>query len=106
MPCAEAAGLPFPRDTWEDPYLVLTLYRSAAAAVHALSPELLDRLNADEKVAWESIVGREVVASSEVMKQMGFDERKAQRVLKKLQDVGLLRRVGGGRATRFKVVRT
>jgi chromosome segregation and condensation protein ScpB len=36
---------------------------------------------------------------------MGFDERKAQRVLKKLLDVGLIRRSGKGRATHYGVVR-
>ena len=40
------------------------------------------------------------------MKQMGFDERKAQRVLKKLRAAELLRLTGKGRATRYKVVRS
>lgn len=102
---AEQAGLPLPRYSWDDPYLVLTLFRSAAAAVRDLSPEVLDRLNADEKASWQFIVGREFVTSAALMKQMGFDERKAQRVLRKLQDAGLLRRAGRGRATRYEVVR-
>lgn len=104
--CAEAAGLPLPRYAWEAPYLSLTLYRSTAAAVHALSPEVLAGLNADEKASWEFVVGRESVTSSVLMKQMGFEERKAQRVLRKLQDVGLLRRVGRGPATRYEVIRS
>lgn len=102
---AEAAGLPLPRYAWEDPYLVLTLYRSPAAAVHTLNAKVLDHLNVDEKASWEYVVRREFVTSSALMKQMGFDERKAQRVLKKLQEVGLLCRVGRGRATRYEVVR-
>ncbi len=102
---AEQAGLPLPKYSWDDPYLVLTLFRSAAAAVRDLSPEVLDRLNADEKASWQFIVGREFVTSAALMKQMGFDERKAQRVLRKLQDAGLLRRAGRGRATRYEVVR-
>lgn len=102
---AEAAGLPLPRYAWEAPYLVLTLYRSAASAVRVLSPRVLDHLNADEKASWQFIVGRESVTSPVLMKEMGFDERKAQRVLKMLLDLGLLRRVGRGRATRYEVVR-
>lgn len=102
---AEAAGLPLPRFAWEAPYLVLTLYRSAAGAVRDLSPEVLDNLNADEKASWQFIVGRESVTSPVLMKEMGFDERKAQRVLKALLDSGLLRRVGRGPATRYEVVR-
>jgi len=102
---AEAAGLPLPRYAWEAPYLVLTLYRSAAGAVRVLSPEVRDHLNADEKASWQFIVGRESVTSPALMKEMGFDERKAQRVLKALLDSGLLRRVGRGPATRYEVVR-
>ena len=103
---AEATGLPLPRYTWEDPYLVLTIYRSPAAAVHTLSPEVLEHLNADERASWEYIVGQEVVTSAALIKAMGFDERKAQRVLKKLQGARLLRRVGQGPATRYEVVRS
>ena len=102
---AQQAGLPLPRYTWEDPYLVLTLFRSPAGAVRGLSPEVLDRLNADEKASWQFIVGRESVTGRVLMEQMGFDERKAQRVLKALLDSGLLRRVGRGPATRYEVVR-
>jgi len=102
---AQQAGLPLPKYTWEDPYLVLTLFRSPAGAVRGLSPDMLDRLNDDEKASWQFIVGRESVTSPVLVEQMGFDERKAQRVLKKLLDAGLLRRVGRGPATRYEVVR-
>lgn len=102
---ASAAGLPLPTYGWEDPYLVLTLFRSPASAVRGLSPQVLDRLNEDEKASWEFIAGRESVTSPQLMKHMGFDERKAQRVLKKLQDAKLLRRVGKGPATRYEIVR-
>lgn len=101
---AEAAGLPLPRFAWEPPYLALTLYRSPAAAVRGLNPEVLDRLNEDERASWQFIVGRESVSSPMLMTQMGFDERKAQRVLRALMDSGLIRRVGRGRATRYEVV--
>jgi chromosome segregation and condensation protein ScpB len=36
-----------------------------------------------------------------VMTETGFDERKAQRVLRKLVEEGLVRRVGKGRATQY-----
>lgn len=102
---AQEAGLPLPRYTWEEPYLVLTLFRNPASAVRGLSPEVLDRLKDDEKSSWELIVGRESVTSPILMARMGFDERKAQRVLKKLVESGLLRRVGRGPATRYEVIR-
>ena len=102
---AETAGLPLPRFAWEAPYLVLTLYLSAAGAVRDLDPEFLDHLNADEIASLQFIVGRESVTSPVLMEEMGFDERKAQRVLKALLDSGLLVRIGRGPATRYEVVR-
>ena len=50
---------------------------------------------------WE----QQSVTSPVLMEEMGFDERKAQRVLKTLLDFGLLRRVGRGPTTRYEVVR-
>jgi hypothetical protein len=91
---------------WNDPYLILTLFRSPAGAVRSLSPELADRLNDDEKASWQFITGQESVTSPVLMAQMGFDERKAQRVLKKLQDMGLLRRLGRGPATHYEVIQS
>lgn len=97
-------GLPVPRYAFDGLYLNLTIYRDAKAAVEALGPDVLKALNEDDKAAWEWISGRQSVNSSELMAQMGFDERKAQRVLKKLQDAGLLRRVGRGPATHYEVL--
>jgi ATP-dependent DNA helicase RecG len=86
---AEQAGLP--AYSWDASYLVLTLYRSAESASRTLKPEVLQSLN--------------TVSSGELMKDLGFDERKAQRVLKKLMAVKLIRRVGKGPATRYEVLR-
>lgn len=102
---AEKLGLPLPRYTWEDPYLVLTLFRTPEAATHELAKAVAADLNADEKIAWQFVVTKESVTSRELMGKLGFDERKAQRVLKKLMGVNLLRRVGKGPATRYEVIR-
>jgi len=102
---AVQAGLPLPKYSWEAPYLVLTLYRSPAGALSDLSPQIFARLNQVERKTWQFMVGRESVTSPELMAAMGFDERKAQRVLKKLLDVGLIRRSGKGRATHYGVIR-
>ena len=99
------AGLPLPKFTWEAPYLVLTLYRNPSGVLNELGPQVFARLNQLERKTWQFMVGRESVTSPELMAAMGFDERKAQRVLKELLDVRLIRRVGKGRATRYMVVR-
>lgn len=102
---AEKLGLPLPSYSMEGDYLVLTIYRSPASSLVDLAPQIFARLNRDERTAWQFMVGRESLISSELMAAMDFDERKAQRVLKKLLDVGLVRRSGKGRATRYEVIR-
>jgi ATP-dependent DNA helicase RecG len=98
---ASDVGLPLPKYAWENPYLVLTLYRSGKGAVRALGIEVLERLNADEKETWQAILAKQPMTSAEVMAETGFDERKAQRVLRKLVDERLVRRLGKGRATQY-----
>jgi ATP-dependent DNA helicase RecG len=100
---ASDVGLPLPRYAWENPYLILTLYRNAEAATTVLPVAVRDSLNDDERISWEFIASRQSVTSSELMDRLGFDERKAQRILRKLTDATLLRRVGRGPATRYEV---
>ena len=98
---ASEAGLPLPTYAWEDPYLVLTLYRSGKGAVRALGANVLERLNADAKDTWQVILSKQPMTSAEVITETGFDERKAQRVLRKLMDEGLVQRIGMGRASQY-----
>jgi ATP-dependent DNA helicase RecG len=97
-------GLPLPKYAFDGIYLNLIIYRHAQAAVGVLKPGVLKAMNKDDRAAWEFIASRQSVSSSELMAQMGFDERKAQRVLKKLQEVRLLRRVGRGPATHYELL--
>lgn len=102
---AEEAGLPLPVYAWEDPYLVLTLYRSSMSVVQALAPNVLAALNEDERAGWEFVTKRSSVTSGELAKALSFDEKKAQRILKKLIQVKLVQRIGKGPATYYEVVR-
>ena len=100
---AAEIGLPLPKYNWEAPYLVLTLYRSREGVTHTLPSEVLASLNEDERDAWEFLNYRSSATSSELQAHTGFDERKTQRILKKLVDVKLIRRVGKGPSTRYEV---
>ncbi len=70
-----------------------------------MTDDIIRRLNADEKATWQFVVSRESVTNAEVMEHLKFDERKAQRMLRKLMDEKLIRRIGKGRAIRYEVVR-
>lgn len=102
--CAEQAELPLPKYSWEDPYLVLTLYSDSASVTRTLPPHVLAARNDDERTSWEFIAAKGTVTTSELRAQAGFDEKKAQRVLKQLMEVQLIRRVGKARATRYEVM--
>lgn len=101
----EKYGLPLPKYAFEDPYLVLTLYRNPASATHALPLAVLASLNDDERAGWEFLASRTTTTKNEYAGRLRLDARKAQRQLKKFVELGLLRRVGRGPATTYEVVR-
>ena len=100
---AAQAGLPLPRYSWQDPYLVLTLFQTPSSVTSTLDPAVLANLKPDERAGWEFAAGQDNFASADLMKQLGFDEKKAQRILKKLIQLKLLRRLGKGPATRYQL---
>lgn len=102
---AEKNGLPLPTYTFEKPYLDLIIYRSPSAAVSALPEAVAKQLKDDEQSAWRFISTRQSISARDLEDQLRFDERKAQRVLKRLMDLNLVRREGKGRATKYEVRR-
>lgn len=102
---AEAAGLPLPRFAWEAPYLVLTLYRSPAAAVRGLGVEVSEGLSKAERAGWEWLATKDTVTAAEYQAALNLPNRTAKNHLKKLTGLGLLKMAGAGRATRYMVVR-
>lgn len=98
-------GLPLPTYSFEDPYLVLTLYRHPDSAVRVLPAALLNALNKDERSGWEYLASLTSTTMADYASSMDFDQRKAQRHLKRFAELGLLRRVGSGRFTHYEVVR-
>lgn len=101
---ASALGLPLPTYGWDNPYLVLTMFRTAASALGTLASSVRKGLKVDEQTAWEYAISKPSVSTLELMERIGLDERKAQRVIKRLLDAGLLKRVGRGPATRYVAV--
>lgn len=101
---AESVGLPLPRYGWEDPYLVLTLYRSAAAATAVLPPSIRDSLSAAEQAGWRWFITQGVARSVEYSDAMGIDQRTARRHLNHFVELGLAKKTGSARSTRYQVI--
>jgi len=101
---AEAAGLPLPRYMWNDPYLVLTVYRRPESVTRTLPADVLAALNDDERAALELAARTRGLSSPKMAQLLGFDERKARRILNKLVQLKLVRRFGKGPTTRYQVL--
>ncbi len=102
---ASELGLPLPKYGWEEPYLVLTLYRSAAAAGAALGQEMLENLSKSERAGWQWLATKEKTTSTEYATAMGVPNRTALNHLKRFTELHLLRKTGSGPATVYQVAR-
>lgn len=97
---AEKLGLPLPSYSMEGDSLVLTIYRSKAAATATLGT-ILEELTDEEQEGWKFVAGRTGTTQSEYARNLGVTARTAQRHLSHFVELGLLRRVGRGPATKY-----
>jgi ATP-dependent DNA helicase RecG len=102
---ATEAGLPLPKFSFNEPYLDLTLYRTAEAATEALPEETLAQLSKSERKGWEWLAVREIVTTAEYEKAMEVPRRTALNHLKSFVELGFLKKEGAGNATRYRIVR-
>lgn len=100
---AKELGLPRPRYTWGEPYLVLTLYRSAEGATKALGEDTLKALSKSEQKGWQWLAARGKAKSGEYAEAMGVEARTARRHLGHFEELGLVRRTGSGPSQRYEV---
>ena len=101
---AVSIGLPLPKYAWENPYLVLTLLRSAAAASTTLGAGVVENLSKSERLGWQWLATKGVASSSEYAAAIESDERTARRHLNHFVELGLLEKSGAGPSTQYRVV--
>lgn len=95
--------IPLPVVTYEDPYIVFTLPRNAAAAIRVeKSPA---GLSEQDVVALDFVrLSGGKVTKSQFAKQFGMIDRTAERRLKHLVELGVLKTEGVSRATVYKLI--
>jgi ATP-dependent DNA helicase RecG len=103
---AERLGLPLPAFAMEGDYLVVTIYRNRKAAVATLPEEAQERLSQAELAGWEWLAQQQTVTSGAYAAAMSVPVRTAQNHLKRFTELGLVRRHGSARATRYEVKRS
>ena len=97
-------GLPLPKFTFDNPYVVLTIFRSRASVERTLAPETLAALSKAEREGWQWLSTRTTTTSIEYASAMGIPNRTALHHLKRFTELRLLQRTGSGPATKYKVV--
>jgi ATP-dependent DNA helicase RecG len=103
---ARQAGLPLPAYAWNEPYLDLTVYRATESATNSLDESILSELSSTERNGWTFLVSRGTTTQSEYSREMEVTARTAQRHLGHFVDLGLLRRIGSGPATEYRVIQS
>ncbi len=98
-------GLPLPSFVMEGDYLVLTIFRHRRAVLTALPMSVRESLTKAEAAGWEWLATREKATTAEYEKAMGVPNRTAKNHMKRLVELGLLRRMGAGPSTYYEVVR-
>jgi ATP-dependent DNA helicase RecG len=101
---AQQAGLPLPSYAWNDPYLDLTIYRSAESATKSLAEAILTELSESERNGWKFIMKSGLTTQSVYAHEMGVTSRTAQRHLTHFVDLGLLQRIGSGPTTTYQLI--
>jgi ATP-dependent DNA helicase RecG len=102
---AEKLGLPLPSYAIAGDSLVLTIYRTKAAATLALGPGVVERMSPAEIAGWEWLVTREKTTSAEYAGARELPYRTAMNHLKRFQRLGLLKKAGSARATEYAIRR-
>jgi ATP-dependent DNA helicase RecG len=103
---AKKDGLPLPSYAWNEPYLDLTIYRTAESAIKTLDKDLLDELSVLEQKGWTFVMNMGTTTQSEYAREMEVTPRTAQRHLSHFVDLGLLQRIGSGPATTYQVIQS
>ncbi len=102
---AADAGLPLPAYSYLAPYVTLTFYRKAEAAIPEDRAEVLDQLTEAERKGWAWMVTQGEFSASEYGEALGLPERTTRNHISKLRKLDLLEKLGAGPATKYRVVR-
>jgi ATP-dependent DNA helicase RecG len=89
-------NLPLPVITFDNPYVVFTFPRTMNFLKEFTENDKLKELNTDELRGYEYIRLAKKITRKEYETQFGYDIKKAERHLKKMAELGLIKRKGAG----------
>lgn len=101
---ARKHGLPLPRYEWNDPYLTLTLFRNADAAVAVLPASIVGSMSSSQATGWKWFAATGVTTSAEYAAARAVGIRTARRHLSAFVELGLARTEGTGPSTVYRAI--
>ena len=102
----EKFNLPLPEYVMEEPFLTLTFPRSMEAVKKLPHHSKIAELTNEEVIGYEFIKLKESVSRKEYQKHFSFEDKKAERHLKKMVDLNLLARKGSGPSIHYEIIPT
>ncbi|MFZ2654824.1 MAG: ATP-binding protein [Victivallales bacterium] len=101
---AKELALPLPRYTWNDPYLVLTIYRTKEAVAKTLPHKIQVELSKAEQKGWEWVATTQApITAQDYADAIGLSKRMALYHLKHFTELGMVEAVDSGPSTRYRV---
>jgi len=100
----ERLGIPRPTFSMDGPYLSLKIFTTAEAVVAELPDAVQHALSKAEKEGWQYLASQRDASKLDYARSVGVSDRTAVRHLNHFVELGLLRREGEGRATRYAVI--
>lgn len=94
-------NLPLPEIEWEEPFISITFPRNPSFIESQIAPDILVQLNEEEKLGLSYVRDNEEVTKSQYASHFDFNDKKAQRHLTKLKELGLLSQIGKGKAIKY-----
>jgi len=84
-------GLPLPIVTFEEPYLVMTFPRSSESVKKVSNVPGIEELNEEELAGYDWVKLKGEVSTSMYADHFGFKNKKAQRHLRKMRDLNIIK---------------
>jgi len=96
-------GLPIPKYTFKEPFLILTFPRTLDAVRDVIDKDGIEELSSEDLKNFEIFREKRPVSKSEFVKFSGLAARTAERYLKEWVDKDLLIKVGSGPGTKYQM---
>jgi ATP-dependent DNA helicase RecG len=95
-------GLPKPKYSWNEPFLNITFLLNKDGLKEIIGEDMYYHLNEEERTVLEFVYNKGIIQKSDLIKFLGINDKKAQRILAKFKNLELVEMIGAGPSTHYK----